>query len=219
MRKVRSLVALFAVVVLASSCTLGGRRWGSCAVAGGVIGATAGGITGGALVNNLDDDPSDGERGGAIAGGIVGGGLLGALLGHVICDPIDEPAPAVAAAPVEAPPPSGTQIGELKGAHFAFDSARLTSEGESRLSETVAIMQKHPDMRVSCNGYTDSIGSEAYNMRLGQRRADSVKEYLVSQGIESSRISTQSFGKSNPVASNDTAEGRAENRRVEIVVE
>ena len=217
MRRLQPVVALFAVALLASGCTLGGRKWGSCAVAGGVIGATAGGITGGALVNNVADDPSDGERGGAIAGGIVGGGLLGALLGHVICDPIDEP--VAAAAPVEAPPPAGTQIGELKGAHFAFNSDKITSEGESQLSETVATMQKHPDLKVVCNGYTDSIGSEQYNLALGQRRADSVKDYLVSQGVDSGRVRTDSFGESNPVASNDTAEGRAENRRVEIVVE
>jgi outer membrane protein OmpA-like peptidoglycan-associated protein len=218
MRKLRSLVALLAVAALASSCAMGGRKWGSCAVAGGVIGATAGGITGGALANNIPDDPSDGVRGGAIAGGIVGGGLLGALLGHVICDPMEEPVaqPAPAA---EAPPPSGTHIGELKGANFAFNSAKITPEGEAKLSDTVATLQKHPDIKVTCNGYTDSVGSQQYNLKLGQRRADSVKSYLGSQGIDSSRISTGSFGKENPVASNDTAEGRAENRRVEIVVE
>ena len=218
MRRVRTLVALFCVAVLASSCAIGERKWGSCAVAGGIIGATAGGITGGALMNNLGDDPSDGERGGAIAGGIVGGGLLGALLGHVICDPMEEPvaAPAPAAA---APPPAGTHIGELKGAHFAFNSAKLTPEGEARLADTVATLNKHSDLKVVCNGYTDSVGSQEYNLKLGQRRADTVRDYLVSQGIDASRIRTDSFGKENPVASNDTAEGRAENRRVEIVVE
>ena len=218
MRKFESLVALLAVVALASGCTLGGRKWGSCAVAGGVIGATAGGITGGALANNIPDDPSDGVRGGAIAGGIVGGGLLGALLGHVICDPIEEPVAQPAPAAAE-PIPAGTQIGELKGAHFAFNSAKLTPEGEARLADTVATLKSHPDIKVVCNGYTDSVGSQAYNLKLGQRRADSVKSYLESQGIDSSRIRTDSFGKENPVASNDTAEGRAENRRVEIVVE
>ena len=217
MRKLRSLVALLAVAALASSCAMGGRKWGSCAVAGGVIGATAGGITGGALVNNLDDDASDGERGGAIAGGIVGGGLLGALLGHVICDPIEEP--VAQAAPPPAPIPAGTHIGELKGANFAFNSAKITPEGEAKLSDTVATLKSHPDVKVVCSGYTDSVGSQQYNLKLGQRRADSVKDYLVSQGIDSSRIRTDSFGKEHPVASNDTAEGRAENRRVEIVVE
>ena len=217
MRKLRSLVALLAVAALASSCAMGGRKWGSCAVAGGVIGATAGGITGGALMNNLGDDPSDGQRGGAIAGGIVGGGLLGALLGHVICDPMEEPVAQPAPAP--APIPAGTHIGELKGANFAFNSAKITPEGEAKLSDTVATLKSHPDVKVVCSGYTDSVGSQAYNLKLGQRRADSVKSYLVSQGIDSSRISTGSFGKENPVASNDTAEGRAENRRVEIVVE
>ena len=216
MRRVQTLAALLAVAVLASSCAVGQRKWGSCAVAGGVIGATAGGITGGALMNNLDDDASDGERGGAIAGGIVGGGLLGALLGHVICDPIEEP---VAQAPVEAAPPAGTHIGELKGANFAFNSAKLTSEGEARLADTIATLEKHQDIKVACNGYTDSVGSDAYNLKLAQRRADSVRDYLVAHGVDAGRIRTESFGKSNPIASNDTAEGRAENRRVEIVVE
>ena len=218
MRKLESLVALLAVVALASGCTLGGRKWGSCAVAGGVIAAIAGGITGGGLANNIPDDPSGGVRGGAIAGGIVGGGLLGALLGHVICDPIEEPVAQPAPAAAE-PIPAGTHIGELKGAHFAFDSAKITPEGEARLADTVATLKSHPDVRVAVNGYTDSVGSQAYNVKLGQRRADSVKDFLVSQGIDSSRISTASFGKESPVASNDTAEGRAENRRVEIVVE
>jgi outer membrane protein OmpA-like peptidoglycan-associated protein len=218
MRKVETLAALLAVAVLASGCAVGQRKWGSCAVAGGVIGATAGGITGGALVNNLDDDASDGERGGAIAGGIVGGGLLGALLGHVICDPIDEPV-AQAPAPEPTPPPSGTKIGELKGANFAFDSATLTAEGESKMYDTVQALKDFPTINVSCNGYTDSVGSDAYNMKLGQRRADAVKDYLVSQGIDASRIRTESFGKTNPIAPNDTAEGRADNRRVEIVVD
>jgi OOP family OmpA-OmpF porin len=217
MRKLKSLVALLAVAALASSCAMGERKWGSCAVAGGVIGATAGGITGGALVNNLDDDATDGERGGAIAGGIVGGGLLGALLGHVICDPIEEPVAQPAPAP--APIPAGTHIGELKGANFAFNSAKITPEGETKLANTVATLQQHPDVKVVCSGYTDSVGSQQYNLKLGQRRADSVKNYLVSQGIDSSRIRTDSFGKEHPVATNDTAEGRAENRRVEIVVE
>lgn len=216
MRRMQTLIALLAVAGMATGCAVGQRKWGSCAVAGGVIGATAGGITGGTLVNNLDDDASDGERGGAIAGGIVGGGLLGALLGHVICDPINEP---VAQAAPEAPPPSGTEIGELKGAHFAFDSDRLTAEGEAQLTDTIALLNKHPDMNVVIAGHTDSVGSDAYNMNLGQRRADTVKEYLNSQAIEIGRMRTESFGETKPVASNDTAEGRAENRRVEIIVD
>jgi OOP family OmpA-OmpF porin len=218
MRRFETLLVLVTAASLATGCAVGQRKWGSCAVAGGVIGAAAGGITGGTLVNNLDDDPSDGERGGAIAGGIVGGGLLGALLGHVICDPIDEPVAQAPPPPAETPPPAGTEIGELKGAHFAFDSARLTAEGEAALEETIATMKKH-DLKVVVAGHTDSVGSDEYNMRLGQRRADTVQEYLVSQGIAAGNVRTESFGESKPAASNDTAEGRAENRRVEIIVE
>jgi OOP family OmpA-OmpF porin len=219
MRRYERFVALAAVVCLASGCAVGQRKWGSCAVAGGVIGATAGGITGGTLVNNLDDDPSDGERGGAIAGGIVGGGLLGALLGHVMCDPIEEPVVQAPPPPAEAPPPAGTEIGELTGAHFAFDSDDLNSEGEAALGETIALLQKHGDVPVVVAGHTDSVGSDDYNLRLGQRRADTVRDYLVAQGISADRVRAESFGESKPAASNDTAEGRAENRRVEIIVE
>ena len=69
------------------------------------------------------------------------------------------------------------------------------------------------------SGHTDSVGSEAYNMKLGQRRADTVKSYLVERGVSSSKITTKSFGESQPVASNSTAEGRAKNRRAEVDVE
>ena len=78
-------------------------------------------------------------------------------------------------------------------------------------------MKDKPDLRVSVEGHTDSVGSVAYNQTLSERRAKTVRDYLVSQGIDASRITTRGFGKSKPIASNDTAEGRAENRRVEII--
>jgi OOP family OmpA-OmpF porin len=80
-------------------------------------------------------------------------------------------------------------------------------------------MNRHPSMTAHCDGHTDSIGTEAYNMQLGQRRADSACDYIASQGISSSRLTTKSYGESMPAASNDTESGRAENRRVEIIVD
>ena len=71
---------------------------------------------------------------------------------------------------------------------------------------------------MSVDGYTDSVGSDEYNQRLSERRANSVKDYLETLGVSGSRLTAQGFGKTNPVASNDTAEGRAQNRRVELVV-
>lgn len=213
MRRLESIaVSLIIALTLSGCASFQNREWGSCAVAGAVIGAAAGGITGGVVANNEVADNA--VRGGSIAGGIVGGAAIGALLGHVICDPVkEEPKPAP-------PPPSpvGTKISELPGANFDFDKSTLKPEGKTRLDEAVALMAKHPDMKVSVNGYTDSIGSDAHNLRLSQRRAEAVVEYLTSKGVAANRLTAVGHGKANPIADNKTEEGRARNRRVEIVV-
>jgi OOP family OmpA-OmpF porin len=215
----KGVVCALSVALIASGCATH-RRWGMCALGGGLLGATAGGVGAGVIRYNSGSNgvASDRTTAAASAIGAATGGLIGALLGHYICDPVDEPV-AQAAPPVEAPPPSGTEIVELRGTHFAFDSAKLTAEGESILDQAVEVMNKHPQINVRIEGNTDSVGSDAYNMGLGQRRADSVESYLVSRGISASRLSTVSNGESKPVASNDTEEGRAQNRRVELIVE
>lgn len=205
-------------VLLVSGCAVNKREWGSCTVAGAAFGGIAGGLAGGAAVNNASDDPNDSTRGAAIGGGIAGGALIGGLLGHLVCDPLKE-SPVVQAAPPPPPPPAGTEIAELRGAHFDFDSARLTSAGEAALDGVVGTMNQHADLRVRCEGHTDSVGNDAYNQALGQRRADAVRDYLVAQGIDAGRIATDSFGETRPAADNATAEGRAQNRRVEIIVD
>jgi len=206
-------------VVLATGCTTPHRRPGWCALGGAIIGAGAGGATAGVLRFNVaDHKPSDATMSVVTAGGALGGALLGSILGHFICDPIEEPV-AQAAPPAEAPPPSGTQIAHLEGTNFAFNSAKLTPAGEAILDEAVAVMNKHETIHVRIEGNTDSVGSDAYNMKLGQRRADSVERYLVGKGISASRLTAVSYGETKPIASDDTAEGRAQNRRVDLVVE
>jgi OOP family OmpA-OmpF porin len=215
-RTLKALVCGLTLAMVASGCATH-RRWGMCALGGGLLGATMGGVGAGVYRYNSDDDiPSDQTMAAAAGIGAATGGLIGTLLGHYICDPVDEP---VAQAAPPAPPPAGTEIAEIKGTHFAFDSARLTSEGEAILDQAVGVMNEHPSINVSVEGHTDSVGSDQYNLGLGQRRADSVESYLVSRGISASRLSTVSHGESKPVASNDTAEGRAENRRVELIVQ
>jgi OOP family OmpA-OmpF porin len=215
MLKSAKMVACAAAVAMAGGCSTMNRT--DCAVLGGLAGATVGGVGGAVAVNNLEKGPNDWERAAGAGGGGAAGALIGALLGWNLCHE-PEPMP-VAAPPPPPPPPSGTEIAEIRGTHFAFDSAKLTSEGETILDEAVSVMNQNPDITVRVEGHTDSIGSEAYNMKLGQQRADSVRDYLVSQGISSSRITTRSFGESVPVASNDTEAGRAQNRRVEIIVD
>ena len=104
----------------------------------------------------------------------------------------------------------------LRGAHFAFDKSNLTAAARDTLQQAVRLLKEHADVRVEIEGHTDSVGTVKYNQLLSERRANSVKAYLVSQGISESRITTKGFGKSQPIESNSTAEGRANNRRVMI---
>jgi OOP family OmpA-OmpF porin len=101
---------------------------------------------------------------------------------------------------------------------YDFDKATLKPEGMATLDKIARDLSKIKLEVIIAVGNTDSIGTDAYNMALGQRRAQSVKAYLVSKGVDGSRIYTESKGKSNPVASNATAEGRAKNRRTDIEV-
>ena len=111
-----------------------------------------------------------------------------------------------------------TKIAAIRGAQFEFDKSRLTAEGRSAVTAAAATLKQHPSVQVYVDGYTDSVGSEAYNKALGERRARTVASALAEEGISPSRMTVRSFGKADPVASNETAAGRAENRRVEIVV-
>jgi len=218
MRQVNTLVVALLVVSLTAGCALRDRKWGTCAVGGGIIGAAVGGISGGVATNNAKSDPTKGERGAGIGGGIAAGGLIGALLGHAICDPEKEAPPPPPAPAAAAPPPAKAEpLVTLHGPQFDFNKATLKPDGKALVDAGVKVMKDKPDLKVSVDGHTDSIGSEAYNQKLSERRAKAVRDYMVAQGVDASRITTRGFGKSKPVASNDTAEGRAENRRVEII--
>jgi OOP family OmpA-OmpF porin len=107
---------------------------------------------------------------------------------------------------------------ELEGVHFDFDKATLKPEARAILDQAAALLAKHERVVVEVAGHTDSIGTEEYNQGLSERRAQAVQDYLVGKGIRASRLSAKGYGESMPVASNDNKEGRAENRRVELVV-
>ncbi len=106
----------------------------------------------------------------------------------------------------------------LRGVKFEFDSDRLTPQAMEILNEVAATLQAYPDVQVELEGHTDSIGTDAYNLGLSKRRANAVKTYLVGRGIEASRMTPVGYGESRPIATNDTEEGREENRRVELKV-
>jgi OmpA-OmpF porin, OOP family len=108
------------------------------------------------------------------------------------------------------------KIIELKGVTFEFDKTRLRPDAVTILDWATAILKKYPDMQVEIAGHTDSIGSDTYNQRLSEGRAQAVKDYFVSQGVPDSQMSVRGYGESEPRDTNDTAEGRERNRRVEL---
>jgi len=115
-------------------------------------------------------------------------------------------------------PPVGEELMILTGINFAFDSSKLDKESEVIIGRAVDNLKRNPQMKVLIEGHTDSTGAEDYNMGLSIRRAQAVKDFMVSQGIAKERLSIKGFGETQPLVSNDTKEGRAQNRRVEFVV-
>jgi outer membrane protein OmpA-like peptidoglycan-associated protein len=109
-------------------------------------------------------------------------------------------------------------IMNLSDVLFDFGKYTLKPETREKLAKVSGILLTHPDMHLQVEGYTDNVGSDEFNQKLSEQRADSVRDYLISQGISADSITSKGFGKTNPIASNDTAKGRQQNRRVEIVV-
>ncbi|MCB0491181.1 MAG: OmpA family protein [Cyclobacteriaceae bacterium] len=106
----------------------------------------------------------------------------------------------------------------LKNIYFDFDKTTLKSESFVELNKVVDLLKTNPSVEIEISGHTDSKGSDDYNLNLSQGRSQSVVDYLISQGIESYRLSAQGYGETKPIDSNDTEEGRANNRRVEFTV-
>ena len=107
----------------------------------------------------------------------------------------------------------------LRGINFDFDSATIKPEFAGVLDAGVEALKENPGVNVQVAGYTDSVGTDEYNQGLSERRANAVRDYLASNGIDGSRLTAVGFGESNPVADNATADGRAQNRRVELNIQ
>lgn len=128
------------------------------------------------------------------------------------------PAPEPQPAPVKAAAPAPRKILLDEKTNFAFDSAVLTPKAKGILNQLVAESQGANFASVTVEGYTDSTGPNAYNVSLSQRRAQAVLTYLKERGLHADNYSVKGFGKANPIASNATSVGRAENRRVEVTL-
>jgi outer membrane protein OmpA-like peptidoglycan-associated protein len=130
---------------------------------------------------------------------------------------MDEPAAAPpAAAPLAAAAPAPQTL-TLEGVNFDFDKSFIRQEDVAKLDEDVATLKEWGDVKVEVAGHTDSIGTDDYNIGLSLRRANAVRNYLISKGIAAENLTIKGYGESQPVADNQTAEGRFKNRRVELV--
>jgi outer membrane protein OmpA-like peptidoglycan-associated protein len=101
--------------------------------------------------------------------------------------------------------------------HFATGKSEITSDSESSLSDAVTALKAHPDWNIRVEGFTDNVGSPEANVKLSSDRANAVMNWLADHGIDRSRLSAKGYGESHAVAKNSTAEGRAKNRRVQLV--
>jgi OOP family OmpA-OmpF porin len=129
--------------------------------------------------------------------------------------PAAKPAPAPAAKPQ---PPAATKVTYAADAFFDFDKAVLKAEGKAKLDDLVGKVKAINLEVIIAVGHTDAVGDDAYNQKLSVKRAEAVKAYLVTKGIEKNRVYTEGKGEKQPVADNKTKEGQAKNRRVEIEV-
>jgi outer membrane protein OmpA-like peptidoglycan-associated protein len=182
---------------------------------GAAIGTAAGAVLGGVLGNNL------GKGGNAPLGAVLGG-VVGGVAGGVIGNKMDKQAKEIKEV---LPGAEVERVGEgikvtlhENTVNFDFNSSTLTPLAKTNLDKLVTVLKNNPDTNINIYGYTDSVGSDSYNLTLSAKRADAVKAYLTSKGVSSSRLFTQGMGEANPVASNDTDAGRAKNRRVEFAI-
>lgn len=182
---------------------------------GTVIGASAGAVLGGILGNNLGKGKN--APAGAVLGGIVGG-VAGNVIGRNMDKQAKEIKDTLPGAEVE-------RVGEgirvtmsENMVNFGFDSSELTSAAKANLDKLATVLKNNMDTNINIYGHTDSRGTDAYNLSLSERRAAAVRSYLISQGVASSRMIIMGMGEKEPVASNETDAGRAENRRVEFAI-
>lgn len=200
----KSLLSVTVVAVLLSGCEMNNTDKGAA------IGAAAGGVLGKATGNHKD------KR-------IFIGAAIGALAGAAVGDYMDKQEEAFR------DELAGSGVGVVREGDnlrlvmpsnitFATDQSYISTGFNDTLNAIAKVMNKYEKTYLSVEGHTDSTGQDSYNMNLSRERAQSVKAYLANQDIMAARISTSGFGETRPIATNDTANGRAQNRRVEIQI-
>ena len=211
------------IIIVLVSFFLSANLFTSCEAAkntnktqrGVAIGAVGGAVLGGILGNNIG-------KGGNGALGAVLGGVIGGVAGGVIGNKMDKQAREIQTV---LPGVQVERVGEgiklvlgENAVRFDTNKSTLTVAAKSNLDKLVPVFNQYPDTNIQIYGYTDNIGSAEYNLKLSNQRAASVKSYLSGKGLSSSRFVTTGIGIADPIATNDSPEGRSQNRRVEFAI-
>jgi outer membrane protein OmpA-like peptidoglycan-associated protein len=182
---------------------------------GVAIGAVGGAVLGGVLGNNVG-------KGGKGALGAVLGGIIGGVAGGVIGNKMDKQAREIETA---LPGAQVERVGEgiklvlgENAVRFDTNKSTLTSAAKANLDKLIPVFNQYSDTNIQIYGYTDITGSPEYNLTLSEQRAASVRAYLTEKGLSSGRFTTTGLGIADPIATNDTPEGRSQNRRVEFAI-
>ncbi|MBJ6122655.1 OmpA family protein [Sphingomonas mollis] len=208
------LVAGLATLLVTAGCTTdpdtGQRRISKTAIGG--IGGALGGYLLGDLVGGRRDRTEK-----LVGAGI--GGLAGAGIGAYMDKQERELRERTAGTDVQVIRRGDDLVLNIpSGITFAYDSANVQPQFQRTLDQVAQTLSQYNQTYIDVYGHTDSVGSDAYNQTLSERRATSVADYLASRGVQTARIGTRGYGETQPIASNDTDEGRAANRRVEIKI-
>ncbi len=214
MKKVLSILLAATLVFSVAGCS----SWSKTAN-GGLIGSGAGAAIGAGIGVLLGGDAESAARGAALGAGVGGG--AGAIIGNRMDKKAEELA-ALEAAKVEKIEDvnglEGLRVTFDSGILFGFNSSNLSEDSKETLSKFVETMKDMEQTDITIYGHTDNVGTEQANERVSARRADAVADYLKKCGMSKDRIITKGMSFTMPVASNDTEEGRAQNRRVEIYI-
>lgn len=206
MKRIGTLFIVSVLILGMISCASMKRR-----DKGAIIGATSGGIIGGII----------GHQAGNTAVGAILGAAVGGTAGAVIGNYMDKQAADLQAdlegAKIERVG-EGIKITFSSGILFNVNKSDIQPTAQENLQKLATILNKYPDTQILIEGHTDSDGKDDYNMDLSIRRANSVSNYLTGLQVDPTRFHTQGYGETQPVASNDTPDGKAQNRRVEIAI-
>ncbi len=215
MKKIISISSSIVLILVSVATSCDSVKTANNTQKGAVIGTVSGAVIGGIIGNNAG-------KGGKGALGAVLGGVIGGVAGGVIGNQMDKQAREIDQA---LPGAEVQRVGEgirlvlnENAIRFNTNKSTLTQQAQQNLDKLVPILQEYPETNIQIFGFTDTTGTPEYNLTLSQKRAETVKWYLVSKGLSASRFSTFGYGIADPIASNETPEGRSQNRRVEFAI-